>query len=264
MFSFLFLGYIYKGIYTAEKGIKKLFYNTELYNPYTIIIKNHWHRVLRKSLHGATYWLNPIFQYGQESFCKKPKVVVGVMDMIERYSSDGIVVGLCLMDKLKLFREHEGSFGRTLAFAIRNTTRAVLLLPGVSEIGVSLRESTLKEGIGSSTKGLITMRKDYKKSYDPIDYESIDKIEFSVVDEISEGELSYNGLEIWLKNSHQTTMSQQCLNPKFLMDCKKSYDPVDYENIDKIEFWVVDEIPQNELIYNGLEHIGEEEPPNYN
>ena len=79
--------------------------------------------MLRKSLHVAAYWLNPVFQYDQESFCKKPEVVAGVIDMIERYSSVGTVNGLTLMDQLKLFREHEGSFGRTLAFASRNTTR---------------------------------------------------------------------------------------------------------------------------------------------
>lgn len=81
------LGYVYKGMYRAKKGIKKLFRNNRgLYKPYTDIIKNRWDRMLRKSLHAAGYWLNPVFQYDQESFCTKPEVVAGVIDMIERYS----------------------------------------------------------------------------------------------------------------------------------------------------------------------------------
>ncbi|KAI3792267.1 hypothetical protein L2E82_06142 [Cichorium intybus] len=49
-----------------------------------------------------------------------------------------------------------------------------------------------------------------------------------------------------------------------LKDNKRSYDPVDYESIDNIDFWVVDEIPEGELNYNDLENMIEEEPPNYN
>lgn len=39
---------------------------------------------------------------------------------------------------------------------------------------------------------------------------------------------------------------------------------LDYESIDKIDFWVVDEIPEGELNYNDLENMIEEELPNYN
>ena len=31
-----------------------------LYKPYTSIIKNRWDKHLRKDLHTATYWLNPV------------------------------------------------------------------------------------------------------------------------------------------------------------------------------------------------------------
>lgn len=88
------LGYVYEGMYRARKGIKNLFRNDRnLYKTYTNIIDARWDKMLRKSLHCAAYWLNPIFQYDQNSFCKKPEVFKGVLDMIEH-----IVVG----DQLKL------------------------------------------------------------------------------------------------------------------------------------------------------------------
>ncbi|KAL3502759.1 hypothetical protein ACH5RR_037208 [Cinchona calisaya] len=41
---------------------------------------------------------------------------------------------------------------------------------------------------------------------------------------------------------------------------KKSYDPIDYESIDKTEFWVVEEEPNGELDYDELEAELEELP----
>ncbi|XP_027181907.1 uncharacterized protein LOC113780291 [Coffea eugenioides] len=42
---------------------------------------------------------------------------------------------------------------------------------------------------------------------------------------------------------------------------KRSYDPVDYETIDKVEFWIVDEEQEGELDYDELEEMTEEEFP---
>ncbi|XP_071920401.1 uncharacterized protein [Coffea arabica] len=42
---------------------------------------------------------------------------------------------------------------------------------------------------------------------------------------------------------------------------KRSYDPVDYETIDKVEFWIVDEEQEGELDYDELEEMIEEEFP---
>ena len=37
---------------------------------------------MRKSIHAAAYWLNPTFQYDQDSFCKKHEVMVGLLDLL--------------------------------------------------------------------------------------------------------------------------------------------------------------------------------------
>ena len=39
----------------------------------------------------------------------------------------------------------------------------------------------------------------------------------------------------------------------------RSYDPIDYECIDEVEFWVIDENPEEELDYEELEEMLDEE-----
>ncbi|KAI3700862.1 hypothetical protein L2E82_45503 [Cichorium intybus] len=40
---------------------------------------------------------------------------------------------------------------------------------------------------------------------------------------------------------------------------KMSYDPIDYECIDKTDFWVVEEEPEKELDYNDIENMLDEQ-----
>ncbi|XP_023742508.1 uncharacterized protein LOC111890637 [Lactuca sativa] len=213
------LGYVYERMYRAKKGTKKLFHNNK--------------EMLRKSHHAAAYWLNPIFQYDQESFCKKPEVVVGVMDMIERYSSDGTVSGLTLMDQLKLFHEHEGSFGRTLAFYSRNTTRPDAL--ELQKFAIRILSQTASSS--RCEQDLSVLERIHTERRNRLEHQRFNDLVY----------VHYNSR---LQNR--------------LKDHKKSYDPIDYECIDKIEFWVVDEITEGEPSYTELENMVEDEPPNYN
>lgn len=80
------IGYVYAGMYQARKWIKELFKRKkESYKPYTNIIDDRCDRTLRTSIHCAAYWLNPTFQYDRKNFCKKPEVLIGVLDMVEKY-----------------------------------------------------------------------------------------------------------------------------------------------------------------------------------
>ncbi|XP_023743437.1 uncharacterized protein LOC111891608 [Lactuca sativa] len=198
--------------------------------------------MLRKSLHVAAYWLNPVFQYDQESFCKKPEVVAGVIDMIERYSSVGTVNGLTLMDQLKLFREHEGSFGRTLAFASRNATRPDEWwklhgkdAPELQKFAIRILSETASSSL--CERNWSVFERIHTKRRNRLEHQRLN-------------DLVYVHYNLRLQNR--------------LKDHKKSYDPIDYESIDKTEFWVVDEIPEGELSYTELENMVEDEPPNYN
>ncbi|XP_052621719.1 uncharacterized protein LOC111895113 [Lactuca sativa] len=116
------LGYVYEGMYRARRGVKELFKKKkELYKPYTDIIDRRWDKMLRKSIHYAAYWLNPVFQYNHENVCSKREVFQGVLDMVENNFSGTSILDLTL--SLGKFRDSEGTFGRYSAIASRTSTR---------------------------------------------------------------------------------------------------------------------------------------------
>ncbi|KAJ0854218.1 putative ribonuclease H-like superfamily [Helianthus annuus] len=82
------LGCVYEGMLRIRKGINELFKRKRRnYKRYVDIIDAHWDKMLRKSLHAAAYWLNPVFQYEKHKREEKKKAWVGVLDMIEKLSS---------------------------------------------------------------------------------------------------------------------------------------------------------------------------------
>ncbi|XP_050238483.1 uncharacterized protein LOC126687974 [Mercurialis annua] len=97
------LGYVYEGMYRARLAIKKLFKNRKtLYKPYTSIIKQRWDRMLRLDLHAAAYYLNPAFQYDQENFCKKPEIMRGLLNVIDKQNACSKTK---MADELRYFRD---------------------------------------------------------------------------------------------------------------------------------------------------------------
>uniref|UniRef100_A0A0D3E2B7 Uncharacterized protein n=1 Tax=Brassica oleracea var. oleracea TaxID=109376 RepID=A0A0D3E2B7_BRAOL len=55
--------------------------------------------------------------------------------------------------------------------------------------------------------------------------------------------------------------TQVCVPPSQKRKTKRSYDPVDYESIDKTEFWIVEEEGEGELDFSELEDKLLEEYP---
>ncbi|XP_054785900.1 uncharacterized protein LOC129292358 [Prosopis cineraria] len=79
------LGYVYDGMYKARKTIKNILMNKKpLYKPYIRIIKKRWDSQLRQKLHAAAYFLNPVFFYDKQSFSKKPEVMAGFLDVLDK------------------------------------------------------------------------------------------------------------------------------------------------------------------------------------
>ncbi|KAJ9567271.1 hypothetical protein OSB04_003237 [Centaurea solstitialis] len=156
------MGYVYEGMHRARKGVKHLFKKKKvLYKPYTDIIDRRWDRMLRESIHCAAYWLNPVFQ--------------GVLDIVEKNFKGKDVLDVTM--SLGKFRDDECTFGRSSVVASRTITRP----------------DEWWKLFGGDTPVLQKLK--VKRSYDPIDYECIDKTEFWVVEEEPEGELDYNDLE---------------------------------------------------------------------
>ena len=58
----LSIDYVFDRMYRARKAIKAMFkYKKKYYKIYTNIIKRIWNRQLKKNIHVAGYWLNPVF-----------------------------------------------------------------------------------------------------------------------------------------------------------------------------------------------------------
>ncbi|KAI3685275.1 hypothetical protein L6452_34516 [Arctium lappa] len=89
------------------------------------------------------------------------------------------------------FRDSEGTFGRSSVVASRTITRP----------------DEWWKLFGGDTPILQKLKVE-KRSYDPIDYESIDKTDFWMVEEEPEGELDYNDLENMLDEEEHEPASQ--------------------------------------------------------
>ena len=74
---------------------------------------------MHKDLHAVAYWLNPVFQYDEENFWRKPEVNMAVLDYIEtKYDGDKEKV----IKKTQYFQDRIGSFDRDLALSTSKTT----------------------------------------------------------------------------------------------------------------------------------------------
>ncbi|XP_052622365.1 uncharacterized protein LOC111902616 [Lactuca sativa] len=231
------IGYVYEGMRRARRGIKELFKKKkELYRPYTNIIDSRWDRMLRKSIYCAAYWLNPVFQYDHANLCKKNEVFQGVLEMVEKTFKGDDVLNITL--NLGRFRDAEGTFGRSSAVASRNLTRpdewwklfggdipvlqkfAIRILSQMASSSGCERNWSVFERIHTKRRNrlehqrlndLVFVHYNLRlqnRSYDPVDYENIDKTGFWVVEEEREGELNYDDLENMLDEQEHEPASE--------------------------------------------------------
>ncbi|XP_012835793.1 PREDICTED: uncharacterized protein LOC105956485 [Erythranthe guttata] len=134
------LAYIYEGMHRARLGIMNIFKNKKrLYTPYTDIIDRRWDLMLTKDLHATAYYLNPAFQYDQSSYCKKPEIMWGVLNVLDKVEGEE---GLAILDELRIFREREKGFSRPKAIACCKSTR-----PDIGEH--DLEEYQIEDGDGN-------------------------------------------------------------------------------------------------------------------
>ncbi|KAL7611343.1 hypothetical protein Lser_V15G12631 [Lactuca serriola] len=202
------IGYVYEGMRRARRGIKELFKKKkELYRPYTNIIDSRWDRMLRKSIYCAAYWLNPVFQYDHANLCKKNEVFQGVLEMVEKTFKDewwklfGGDIPVLQKFAIRILRQTASSSGcehNWSVFERIHTKRRNRLehqrLNDLVFVHYNLRlQNRLK----------VDMR-----SYDPVDYENIDKTGFWVVEEEREGELNYDDLENMLDEQEHELASE--------------------------------------------------------
>ena len=120
------MGYVYDGMYRVIGGIKKNFKDKKrLWEPYVNIIKDRWDNQFYRDIHAATYWLNPTFQYDSSILNKRLETQSAMTDVIESKVSAG---RLKLVEELRLFREHEQTFGTHLAQELAKTSQSSKIL----------------------------------------------------------------------------------------------------------------------------------------
>ncbi|XP_057444664.1 uncharacterized protein LOC130736909 [Lotus japonicus] len=161
------MGYVYDGMQRAKNTIKRMFRDkSELYKPYTDIISARWDKHLKRTLHAAAYLLNPGFFY-DPSFVKKDRVVQSLIDLLEVKSLCASLPKALL--EMNVYREREGSFSRASALQAASQIQPGKYLSKLSELK--------------------------KRTYDPVDYECINNVDFWVVEEEAPPEFDDNEAE---------------------------------------------------------------------
>ncbi|XP_024009284.1 uncharacterized protein LOC112084392 [Eutrema salsugineum] len=223
------LPYVYEGMYRARLGIKKIFdKDKDLYRLYTKIIDNRWDKMLRRDIYAAAYFLNPAFLYDKKNFSDKPEITRGMLNLIEK--QNGGLSETKLVSTVGRYRDREGSFSREMALNCRKTTRpdewwklfgcdipdlqklAIRILSQTATSSGCERNWSVFERIHTKKRNRpehqrlndlvyvhynlrLQNRSKRSRSYDPVDYESIDKTEFWIVEEEEEGELDFSELQ---------------------------------------------------------------------
>ncbi|XP_054808712.1 uncharacterized protein LOC129310823 [Prosopis cineraria] len=165
------LPYVYEGMQRAKKAIKVVFNNKkDQYKPYTNIIQARLDKHLKTNLHVAAYLLNLSFLYNDDFVHKRRlmDVMLSVFESTENEDVDYIV----MMKQLSLDRDHEwwSFYGSSV--------------PKLQNLAMRILSQTSSSSSCERNWSLSLLKK--KTSFDPIDYESIDKLNFWIAEEEQE------------------------------------------------------------------------------
>ncbi|XP_027173916.1 uncharacterized protein LOC113773468 [Coffea eugenioides] len=167
------------------------------------------------------------------------EITNGLLDYIE--SKVDWCIEENLTKEIGMYRERERSFGRKLAILTSKKDRPENWwklfgcdAPNLQKLAIWVLSQTASfsgcEHNWSVFERIHTKKRNrhnqQKRSYDPVDYESIDKTEFWVVEEEQEGELDYEKLKEELE---EPPIHGQCSNFEQLEDDEDEAEDVDLE-----------------------------------
>ncbi|XLS81167.1 hypothetical protein HN51_046998, partial [Arachis hypogaea] len=194
------------------------------YQPYTDIINSGWDKHLKKDIHAAAYFLSIAFFFG-ENYKEAPDVMRDLLNLVTLYCKCNNLDSVEAMKEIHLYRDRNESFDRPKA--IRAATKlkpdewwtlfgsfapclqkiVVHILSQVFASSGCERNWSPFERIHTKRRNklehdrlndivyviLFHMKEKQKEKqkiqYDPIDYESINLVDFSVTKEVVEKEL---------------------------------------------------------------------------
>ncbi|XP_028782171.1 uncharacterized protein LOC114738298 [Neltuma alba] len=212
------LGYIYEGMYRARKAIKSTFMNKKtLYKPYTRIIKRRWDTQLRQDLHTAAYVLNPAFLYDQANFSQKPEVMNGYLTVINRKVASNKTK---FLQEGTQYQNRSGSFSHPLALESAKSMRPDEWwryfggsCPNVKKLAIQLLSQTASSS--GCERNWSVFERIHSKKRNRLEHKRLNDLVF----------VHYN---FRLRNR--------------VVNKNKTFDPIDYESIDKIEYWITEEV----------------------
>ncbi|XP_039145518.1 uncharacterized protein LOC120282732 [Dioscorea cayenensis subsp. rotundata] len=227
------LGYVYEGMIRIQKAIMSIFRNkSTMYGPYIKIINDRWDKHFGRNLYAAAYFLNPTFLYDKEAFSKTPEVLQGLLGLLENIS-------ICsnsakAMREIKFYRDRLESFSHESAFSSANKRQQIFntslykfildewwrllgySVPQLQKVAIRLLSQTTSS-LGCERNWSVFERIHTKK-INRLEHQRLSDLIF----------VNYN------LHRHQYK--------------KRSYDPIDYDCIDKTNFWIVEEEEEAELV----------------
>ncbi|GAU21482.1 hypothetical protein TSUD_242050 [Trifolium subterraneum] len=211
------MGYIYDGIQRAKNAIKFMFRNKKTaYTPYTDILKARWDKHLKRDLHAAAYVFNPTFQYGND-FNDKSRVTEALIKLFE-------VTFLCpdaskVFQEMQMYRDRKETFGNSSAVVVAANIQPAEWWKVYGGSAPTLRKLAIRIlGQTSSSSGC---EKNWS-IFERIHTKRRNRLEHQRLND-----LVYVAYNLCLQNRGKPN--------------KIYYDPVDYESIDDIDFWLNEE-----------------------
>ncbi|KAL3537187.1 hypothetical protein ACH5RR_000553 [Cinchona calisaya] len=171
------MGYVYEGMQRIIKGIRKLFKDKDqLCKPYIDIINTRWDKMLCKSLHSASYFLNPALQH-DPTYVGIGEITNGLLDYIET------PVDWCEQSKftqeIAMVQDLDKSFERKIALKTSRTDRPEFWVveeePNVKldydELEVELEELSVDDVVECSNSQKVGDDEDDDKIGEDVDLE---------------------------------------------------------------------------------------------
>ncbi|KAI3448753.1 hypothetical protein Pfo_005418 [Paulownia fortunei] len=155
-------------------------------HPFTSIIKTMWDKQLRRDIHATTYLLNPTFAYDKEKMCTKKEIMDGFIEMVTTLIRDKYVQRKCIVS---IFQDRLGSFNQQLAFdSSKSNPICIYIFERIhTKKRNRLEHQRLNDLVFVHYNLHLKERLDIQKNcYNPINYKSINKIDFWVMEEEEE------------------------------------------------------------------------------
>ncbi|KAJ7970826.1 DUF659 domain-containing protein [Quillaja saponaria] len=221
------LGFVYEGICRAEKAIENIL-KKRIYRPSTNIIWERWDKHLCHNIYTAAYFLNPALRY-DEDFVENLEVMNGLLDTLKK--PDICPNGLKALNEIRLYRDRLGSFSQPSALSRAKTMRPDEWwrlfghnAPNLQQLAIRLLSQTASS-LGCERKWSFFERL-HTKNRNRLEHQRLKDRVYVI----------YN---LRLKNR---------------LHHKRTNDPIDYECIDKTDFWVIEEEAPSELTSEDIDH----------